>query len=143
MPLGNHLQDSPWDALTEGPTCPLCPCQMWTNAWRGLTTATSMPSARTPHGRTSASASLATQGMVNTAKVRLGGHPGGEVSATALGHTAHDCKACSPCGLQEGGWEGWLLLPQRGHRRLAEALVGRVHSLPAWLGGESESGTEA
>lgn len=46
---------------------------MWTSVWRGLTTATSTPSVRTPHGHISASASLATQGMVNTAKVRLGG----------------------------------------------------------------------
>lgn len=54
--------------------CPLCPCQIWMSVWKGLTTATSMLSARTPRGHTSASASLATQGMANTAKVRLGGH---------------------------------------------------------------------
>lgn len=65
--------------------------------WKGLTTATSMPSARTPHDRTSASASLATRGMVNTAKVRLGGHlekgelPKGEtVPPSSAGHAVHE-----------------------------------------------------
>lgn len=69
LPLGTHLQDTPWD--TPSLMCPLS-CQMWTSVWRGLTTATLMLSARTPHGHTSASASLAIQGMVNIAKVRLG-----------------------------------------------------------------------
>lgn len=88
IPLGRHR---------EGLTCPFCPCQMWTSVWKGPTTATSTPSARTPHGRTSASASLATRGMVNTAKVRLGGYlekgelPEGEaVPPLSVGHAVHE-----------------------------------------------------
>lgn len=90
----------------------LCPWQMWMSVWREPTTATSMLSARTPNGHTSASASLATQGMVNTAKVRPGGHlekadlpeKGKPVLRPAVGHTVHYLKACNAHWHGDGGW---------------------------------------
>lgn len=131
----------------------LCPWQMWMSVWRGPTTATSMLSARTPNGRTSASASLATQGMVNTAKVRPGGHleeadppeKGKPGLRPAVGHTVHYVKACSPDGHGDGGWwvRGWggtmsfhrgshSLICTKAAYRLAEALVGTVHGQTNW-----------
>lgn len=97
----------------------LCLCQMWMSVWRGLTTATLMLSARTPHGPTSASASLATQGMVNTAKVRrLGGRreqgelperrsPCHCLQLATLRYT----KACTPTGM--AGRLGAVFLPRQ------------------------------
>lgn len=73
-PLGSHVGWRAGGLLVPSPLAlpiaPLpLPSQMSTSAWRAPTTATLMPSARTPPSPTSASASLATRAMGSTAKV--------------------------------------------------------------------------
>lgn len=129
-----HLE-RPWQRISCA--TPLYPCQMWMSVWRGQTTATSMLSARTPHGHTSASASLATQGTASTAKVRLGSEKGDlwekkPVPLPSAGHIA------LPQGLKSLlAKGGWLHLLRKGicvliHTKtlcgLAEAPVGIVDS---------------
>lgn len=101
------------------------PCQMWMSAWKGLTTATSMPSARTRHGHTSASASPATLGMANTVKVRFGGaaegpapqFPEERLGGTAAGPAPQFPEACS------------LYKPRRADISESPVLVGTKQSV--------------
>lgn len=65
-PMGRWGRPPPGSPHRSPPPLPL---QMSTSAWRAPTTATSMPSARTPPSPTSASASPATPATGSTAKV--------------------------------------------------------------------------
>lgn len=141
LPLGSPLQDTLWEAPAEGLTRTLCPSQMWTSVWRGPTAATSMLSARTPHARTSASASPATRGTANTAKVRLGGTctggpagGGGGSARLAGGCAVLYAEACDSHWHGGGVEKGEAIFSQR-------APLSPLHQL-GWVGGRSP-GTEA
>lgn len=129
--MGSPLQDTLWEAPAEGLTRTLCPSQMWTSVWRGPTAATSMLSARTPHARTSASASPATRGTANTAKVRLGGTctggPAGGGGAVPAWQVAVLCFMLRPA-IPTGTEEGW--------RREKPSFLRELHFLlcTSWAG---------
>lgn len=99
-----------------------------------------MPSARTPHGHTSASASPATRGMASIAKVRLVGvaqeEPAGKWGLTLMPWELHHGSQRLAVYTGQGGQphlprDHGVLVGTRASQSQGDVLVGTLHSLVA------------